>query len=319
MSKINRLPPLNSLRVFNAVMKHGSFRRAATELSVSPQAVSQQIQLLEDNLQVSLFKRRGRVIEPTEQAKILSYFVQSGFDEFYEGVRRVTRVQQRNRININVSPYFASHFLMPRLHAFRERAENIDIRLTTMVRVQDFNIDDIDVAIQWGFEDGSDWVVDGRRDWQKYEPRLLVKDPKILCCIPKIAENIHSPSELLSQTLLCPALSKNLWKKVMRYLGTELPMNIISEVEFQDAETLYHATMSGMGVGLVSKPDALAAIEAGKLVAPLGVDALVGMADSEVPGFYLLTPQSRLHIDFIAEFYEWICSEDWAHLAVGFE
>ena len=311
MSNITRLPPLNSLRVFNAVMKYGSFRKASSELLVSPQAVSQQVQLLEDNLQVSLFNRKGRVIEPTEQAKILSYFVQSGFDEFSEGVRRVTRTKQRHCININVSPYFASHFLMPRLYAFRERVDNVDIRLTTMARVQDFNTDDIDVAIQWGFEDGSDWMIDGRRDWQKYEPKLLIKDPKILCCTKEIADSIQSPTDLLSHTLLCPTLTKNLWKKVMRHLGTEMPMNIVSEVEFQDAETLYHATMSGMGVGLVSRPDALDAIETGKLVAPLGVEVLTGMADDDVPGFYLLAPPSRMHIDFIAKFCDWIISEDW--------
>ena len=38
-----RLPPLNALRVFHAVARHRSFRAAADELLVSPQAVSQQI------------------------------------------------------------------------------------------------------------------------------------------------------------------------------------------------------------------------------------------------------------------------------------
>lgn len=311
MSKTIRLPPLNSLRVFNAVMKYGSFRKASTKLLVSPQAVSQQVQLLEDSLNVPLFERRGRVIEPTEHAKVLSYFVQSGFDEFYEGISRVTRVQQRNRININVSPYFASHFLMPRLHIFRERVKEVDIRLTTMVRIQDFTSDDIDVAIQWGFDEGSDWIDDGLKGWRKYEPKLLVRDPKIICCTPGIAENIDSPHDLLSHTLLCPTLTKNLWKKVMHHLGTELPINMIREVEFQDAETLCQAAKSGMGIGLVSEPDALAAIKAGELVAPLGIDVLADMIDGDIPGFYLLAPKANLNIKFIAEFCEWMLSEEW--------
>lgn len=311
MSKTVRLPPLNSLRVFNAVMKYGSFRKASSELLVSPQAISQQVQLLEDRLQVSLFTRKGPVIEPTEQAQILSYFVQSGFDEFDEGIRRVTRVQQRNRININVSPYFASRFLMPRLHVFREQVKDVDIRLTTMVRIQDFSSDDIDVAIQWGFDEGSDWIEDGLKGWQKYEPKLLVRDPKIVCCTPKMAENIHLPKDLLSHTLLCPTLTKNLWKKVMNHFDIELPIGMVREVEFQDAETLFQATLSGMGIGLVSKTDALAAIDAGKLVAPMGIDALTDMEDIDIPGFYLLAPKSHLRIKFIAEFCQWICGENW--------
>lgn len=63
-----RLPPLNALRVFHAVAQHRSFRQAADELLVTPQAVGQQIKLLEDTLQVTLFERKGRSIELTESA-----------------------------------------------------------------------------------------------------------------------------------------------------------------------------------------------------------------------------------------------------------
>ena len=60
-----RLPPLNALRAFHAVARHKSLRQAADELYVTPQAVGQQIKLLEDSLQVTLFERKGRSIEPT--------------------------------------------------------------------------------------------------------------------------------------------------------------------------------------------------------------------------------------------------------------
>ena len=75
-----RLPPLNALRVFHAVVRHRSFRSAAEELRVTPQAVSQQIKLLEDTLGQELFDRRGRTIAPHENAILLSHFVQSAFD-----------------------------------------------------------------------------------------------------------------------------------------------------------------------------------------------------------------------------------------------
>jgi LysR family glycine cleavage system transcriptional activator len=108
MSGGPRLPPLNALRVFHAVARHRSFRQAADELLVTPQAVGQQIKLLEDTLQVTLFERKGRAIELTESAILLSHYVEAGFNEFEEGVRRVTKSNYRERINLNVSPYFAS-------------------------------------------------------------------------------------------------------------------------------------------------------------------------------------------------------------------
>ena len=99
-----RLPPLNALRVFHVVVRHRSFRSAAEELTVSPQAVSQQIKLLEDTLGVTLFERRGRSIEPNEQAILLQHFVQAAFDELSEGVRRVARQDREWRVRFCLIP-----------------------------------------------------------------------------------------------------------------------------------------------------------------------------------------------------------------------
>ena len=51
------LPPLNPLRSFEAAARHLSFTLAAKELSVSQVAVSRQVSVLEDYLEVSLFER----------------------------------------------------------------------------------------------------------------------------------------------------------------------------------------------------------------------------------------------------------------------
>ena len=115
-----RLPPLNALRVFQTVVRQRSFRAAAEELLVTPQAVSQQIKLLEETLGQELFLRKGRAIEPNEQAILLAHYVQAGFDEMAEGVRRISKTITRNRINLNASPYFATRFLLDRLSRFRD-------------------------------------------------------------------------------------------------------------------------------------------------------------------------------------------------------
>ena len=52
------LPPLIALRAFEAAARHGSFARAAEELSITPAAVSQQVRYLEGRLDVRLFTRR---------------------------------------------------------------------------------------------------------------------------------------------------------------------------------------------------------------------------------------------------------------------
>ena len=54
-----RMPPLNSLRAFEVVSRHESFRAAAQELHVTAAAVSQQMKLLEDHLGRKLLRRRS--------------------------------------------------------------------------------------------------------------------------------------------------------------------------------------------------------------------------------------------------------------------
>ncbi|NIY75330.1 LysR family transcriptional regulator [Thalassospira sp. HF15] len=295
-----RLPPLNALRVFWAVMRQGSFRSAADELLVTPQAVSQQIKLLEDILHVQLFERKGRVIEPTEQAVVLSHFIEAGFDEFTEGVRRITNSTYRNRININVSPYFATRYLMERLERFRDQMPGADIRLTTMVKMRDFAADEVDVSIEWGFG-----------NWKEYDTTLLVQDPKIICCAPRLADVIKTPEDLARHTLLHPVLARTLWDSVLRHLGMT-SHELAGEIEFQDAATMRRAAISGMGVGLISKLDAMEDLTEGRLVAPFGLDALSNMESEDIPGFYLIVPRAHKRVGIISNFCQWIVSENWS-------
>src|SRR5579864_1424780 len=60
-----RLPPLSSLRVFEAAARHNSFRKAADELNVTASAVGHGIQTLESWLGVELFHRRGQRLRLT--------------------------------------------------------------------------------------------------------------------------------------------------------------------------------------------------------------------------------------------------------------
>lgn len=295
-----RLPPLNALRVFHAVIRHGSFRGAADELFVTPQAVSQQIKLLEDKLSIVLFDRKNRIVEPTEQAIVLAHYVQAGFDEFSEGVRRVTKGSYRNRINLNASPYFATRYLMDRIERFRDRLPGADLRLTTMIELPDFARDDVDVAIQWGFG-----------NWKDFEQTLLVLDPKVPCCAPALADRIKVPQDLLAQPLLHPVLSHTLWQRVLRHLGVDAAAPAHA-IQFQDAATMRRATMSGLGVGLLSVLDAAEDIQAGRLVAPFGLRALEDMPASEVPGFYMIIPRAHRRVKSVSVFCEWAVSEDWS-------
>lgn len=177
-----------------------------------------------------------------------------------------------------------------------------DLRLTTMIEMPDFTADEVDVTIQWGFG-----------GWKDFESTLLVRDPKIICCAPALAGRIRAPVDLMQQTLLHPVLASNLWGRVARHLGLESP-NMAGALQFQDAATMRRATVSGIGVGLVSRIDAIEDLQTGRLVAPLGEDALLGMGESDIPGFYLILPRAHRRVQIIQAFCDWITSENWDQL-----
>ena len=80
------LPPLNSLRAFEATARHLSFSKAAQELHVTPAALSHQIRGLEDQFGLRLFHRRARAIELTEAARLIYPGIRAGFESIREAV-----------------------------------------------------------------------------------------------------------------------------------------------------------------------------------------------------------------------------------------
>lgn len=62
---------LRSLRVFAAVMEEGTLARAAARLNMSESAASRQLQLLEESVGRSLFRRDRKRLDPTPEAEVL--------------------------------------------------------------------------------------------------------------------------------------------------------------------------------------------------------------------------------------------------------
>ena len=85
-----RLPPLNSLRAFEAAARHQSIVRAADELCVTQGAVSRHVKVLEAELGVNLFRRLPRGIELTEQGRKFLPILTNAFESIAVGTRRIT-------------------------------------------------------------------------------------------------------------------------------------------------------------------------------------------------------------------------------------
>ena len=65
-SQMSKLPPLNSVKAFEAAARLGSFSSAGTELGVTPVAIDQQVRNLESYFGKQLFSRHGNRIALTD-------------------------------------------------------------------------------------------------------------------------------------------------------------------------------------------------------------------------------------------------------------
>ena len=114
-----RIPPLNALRAFEAASRTGSFTIAASELSVSPGAISRHIAHLELVLGIRLFERGHRAVYLTHAGTKYAASIQSTFEEIETATRRLKTSIHNEPVRVRAFHNFIFRWLMPRLAPFR--------------------------------------------------------------------------------------------------------------------------------------------------------------------------------------------------------
>jgi LysR family transcriptional regulator, glycine cleavage system transcriptional activator len=145
-----RLPPLSALRAFEAAARHGSFKRAAEELAVTPTAISHQIRALEEHAGRALFERRTRKVVLTDAGAQLYPVLRDGFDAFAEAMERLTRRRIRAQVTISATIALTARWLVPRVTAFRTKNPQVDLQLHASDEVVDLDTAGADIAIRYG-------------------------------------------------------------------------------------------------------------------------------------------------------------------------
>ncbi|PFG63762.1 DNA-binding transcriptional LysR family regulator [Thioclava sp. ES.031] len=112
------LPSLTSLNCFEAAARKLSFKAAASELNVTPTAVSHQIRALETELGQDLFRRQHRGVELTEAGAYLFNAVQRSFEAISDVVRDMRGPAAEDDVMVLASTAVSSLWLTPRLSEF---------------------------------------------------------------------------------------------------------------------------------------------------------------------------------------------------------
>ena len=297
-----RLPPLNALRAFEAAARHLNFSRAADELSVTPGAVSQQIQNLEDYVGAALFKRTPKGLLLTDAAQTALPALREAFDRLAEAASLLTAAVDGRRLTLTAPPSFAAKWLVPRLGAFEQGHPQVDVWLSAGIELVDLSAGEVDVAIRYG---------SGR--YPGLEVKRLLGETVIPVISPELLKDqpLASPEDLKNHVLLhdgspdlddsCPDWSMWLAARGLRGVdGLRGP-------RFNQSSLVIEAAANGRGVALAKRTLAQADLDAGRLVAPLQIATAVDFA------YYLVHPKAKGRLPQVKAFISWIEAEARAH------
>jgi LysR family transcriptional regulator, glycine cleavage system transcriptional activator len=146
---MRKLPPLGALRAFEAAARRMSFKEAATELGVTPTAISHQIRSLEDICGQRLFRRRPRPLVLTGAGERLFPIVRAGFDTFAAAIASLSPSGGQRQLRVTSPNAFASRWLVPRLPKWRERHPKISLEIIGTDAVLDLRAGNADIAIRY--------------------------------------------------------------------------------------------------------------------------------------------------------------------------
>ncbi len=292
MVRHSRLP-LHTLPTFRVAARLANLRAAAVALNLTHSAVSQQIKLLEEQIGIELFDRRGRRIVLNGAGTALLAAVEPALDRLDDGLRAAAAAagDAEHRIRVTLLPSFAQRWLMPRMAQWRERHPDIAIELLASQAIVDLQREGFHAALRQG----------GGR-WPGLQAERLIDSPLIAVGSPAAARRLlgRGTGSLADEPLLGDA---ELWRRWFALDDCRVPVNPVAT--FNDAGLLLQATEQDIGIALARELLAADALRDGRLVrlSPLA------LPDERAYAFWLAYPPQLQDWPPLAALRAWLHDE----------
>lgn len=257
------LPPLQTLRVFEAAVRLRSFTRAADELALTQGAVSQHVRALEARLGVRLFVRARAGAEPTQQAHALALQIRQGLEVLERAFERTQSRRRRHAaaskaplvLTVSALPAFAERWLAPRRDAFARRCPHIALEIRAEVALARLDAGDgVDVALRYG---PGTWP-GLQAEWLMDETVFAVASPDY-----RAGRLPRRLADLAQCTLLRHAAQP--WEPWFQAAGLDMT-EPREGPRFTDANALIEAAVNGRGVALARASLVERELAAGELI-----------------------------------------------------
>ncbi|MET0286733.1 MAG: LysR substrate-binding domain-containing protein [Polyangiales bacterium] len=273
--RYDQLPPLAFLPTLETAGRLGSFKAAAEALHVTPSAVSQQVRAVEESLNVTLFERRGRAVVLTAKGELYLRDVRHALRELVSASERLHQQSERRPLRLDMVPFVAHEFLLPRVHAFRAAFPDIDLRISTNMAVTDLETSELDAAIRMGGGSWSGGVM--TLPFGHLETTLV--------CSPALAREVHSLQDFANHTIIeFRAVQDRGLAVYLRSQGIRIdPARVQTFESYFDT---VRAAEHGLGIAMGFFPLTTHWVQQGRLAVPL-------MLRVQLPGFISLVHRTH--------------------------
>ena len=285
---MRKLPPLNSLKAFEAAARSNSFTIAADELLVSQGAISKQIKNLESYLGIPLFKREHQKILLTNKAKLYLPAIRAALEMIENSTDEIISSSiQQNTIRINVLPSLSSKWLIPKLIEFNNLYPSIKAVIEIGDGPIDFIKNEADLYIR----------TSDNPDWHDVYVQKLMDENLIAVASPKL--KIKNPESLLVQVLLQHTSRPDMWNDYLRAIGFQ-NFQIEHSIGFQHFFMLIRAVLDGMGVALIPRTLIEDELQSGSL------EQVITAEYENQFSYYILCKNIKIEQSNVIKFKDWL-------------
>lgn len=285
-------PSMSLLVAFEAAARHGSFTRAAQELSLTQSAVSRQVQALEQLLEVELFRRTGRTIALTEVGASYMRELTGALGRIRDAtLQTIAHRGGGGSLHLAVLPSVGTKWLMPKLPGFYAQHPNILLHIHSRIGQFDMALAGMDAVISNS--------PDGR--WPGAVSRKLIEEHLVPVVSPGLARQNHmrKPEDVSRHLLLQVAARPNVWRDW--FAAQQLAPTLMRPGPvFELTSHLLQAVAADIGVGLVARFLVEEELETGRLVLACENRPHRGL------DYYLFMPAQRVDYPPLKAFHDWL-------------
>tara|TARA_R110000751_G_scaffold305026_1_gene421022 strand:- start:11671 stop:12663 length:993 start_codon:yes stop_codon:yes gene_type:complete len=285
---------IRATEYFEAVARLGTVTKAASELGISPSAVSQQIRILEEQFGVRLFRREKRRLVLTLDGDRLFQTTTQAFSAIRNARSAISRQHGTRSLTMRVSPSFGVRWLGPRIADFASQNRDWNIRIDATPDFSVFDTEAIDFDLRYGLGDWAGLTVDP----VMHDLVLPVCSPDYLEYLRKISDDPHEQIRAARLIDSVKALYRwDLWLASNRIDVAELEYPF----RFDRSSMSIELAKQGGGIALDSLPLFLSELQRGELV-PFSTRFEV----IEFPAYWFVCPPRHFNRRIVNRFSVWL-------------